>query len=121
MESELLMLQAEAGGNVTVATQAVAAKPKEKLSNGTGQTHPRHFNPLAGLKLNLNPKSATDLVPALAMLKGLYEDGKERIGKLNAKEKDSKQKFEAKKAQHDARIAAIAARLKNGSLSKEFA
>merc|ERR1719476_1220806 len=55
------------------------------------------------------------------MLKGLYEDGKERIGKLNAREKDSKQKFEAKKAQHDARIAAIAARLKNGSLSKEFA
>merc|ERR1719499_498140 len=120
MESELLMLQAEAGGNVTDATQAVAAKPKEKLSNGTGQTHPRHFNPLAGLKLNLNPKSATDLVPALAMLKGLYEDGKERIGKLNAKEKEWKHKFEEKQVEHERRLANIAARVKNHSLTKEF-
>jgi len=116
METELLQLQAAVGGQPVVAATgkpaAAAAKPPKK--------NPRHVNPLAGLKLNLEPKTAADLVPALSMLKGLYEDGKERIGKLNAREQDSKKKFEAKQAQHEQRIAVINARLKNGSLSKEF-
>jgi len=115
MESELLQLQAAAVGQpATTAEQPTAKAAKHPKES-------KHFNPLAGLKLNLNPKSPADLVPALAMLKGLYEDGKERIGKLNAREKDSKQKFEAKQKQHEERVATIAARLKNGSLSKEFA
>jgi len=70
--------------------------------------------------VNLNPKSVADLAPALAMLKGLYEDGKERIGKLNAREKESKEKFDAKEKEHNARIAKIEARFKNHSLSAEF-
>merc|ERR1740120_268934 len=111
MEAELLQLQAEAVGQPASHNASAPAKAGK---------NPRHVNPLAGLKLKLNPKSPMDLVPALAMLKGLYQDGKERIGKLNAREKEFKQKFEAKEAQHNERIAAIAARLKNGSLSKEF-
>jgi len=120
MESELLLLQAEAAGNAPDATTAAAVDPKVKTSNATQPTHPRHFNPLAGLKLNLNPKSAADLAPALAMLTGLYEDGKQRIGQLNAREKDLKRKYEEKQAEHDRRMAVIAARVKNHSLSKEF-
>merc|ERR1719469_1674460 len=85
-------------GNSPDATTAAAVDPKVKTSNATQPTHPRHFNPLAGLKLNLNPKSAADLAPALAMLTGLYEEGKERIGKLNVREKDLKHKFEEKQA-----------------------
>jgi len=104
MESELLQLQAEAAGQPANTT-------KEQS---------RHFNPLAGLKLNLNPKSPTDLVPALAMLKGLYEDGKERIGKLNAREKKSKQQYEEKRSQHEEHLAKISTRVQNGTLSKEF-
>merc|ERR1712151_269943 len=75
-------------------------------------------SPIKGL--NLNPKSVADLAPALAMLKGLYEDGKERIGKLNAREKKSKQRYEEKRIQHEQHLARIAARVQNGTLSKEF-
>lgn len=91
-----------------VAAPAPAEKKKHRKS------------PLAGLKLNLNPKSTTDLIPALAMLKGLYDDGKARIGQLNAREKDLASKFEAKKAEHDRRIKTIEARFANHTLSAEM-
>jgi len=108
METELLQLQAAAGGQpAAVAKPAAAAVAKPVAA-------------VAGIKLNLEPKTASDLVPALAMLKGLYEDGKERIGKLNARDQDSKKKFQVKQAQHDQRIQLINTRAKNGSLSKEF-
>jgi len=113
METELLQLQAFALGT----PPAPAAKPAAKTD---AKSH-HHFNPLAGLKLNLEPKSPADLVPALAMLKGLYEDGKQRVGQLNAREKKSKDHYEAKKAEHDARIAAINAKVKDRKISKEFA
>jgi len=71
-------------------------------------------------KLNLNPKSPADLAPELAMLKGLYESGKERITELNAREKKSKKQFEERQADHDAKIAQIAGRFKNRTLSEEF-
>eukprot|EP00429_Kryptoperidinium_foliaceum_P135437 CAMPEP_0176273418 /NCGR_PEP_ID=MMETSP0121_2-20121125/46210_1 /TAXON_ID=160619 /ORGANISM="Kryptoperidinium foliaceum, Strain CCMP 1326" /LENGTH=275 /DNA_ID=CAMNT_0017613603 /DNA_START=69 /DNA_END=896 /DNA_ORIENTATION=+ len=86
----------------------------------TAPQHEHRKSPLAGLKLNLEPKSPADLVPALAMLKGLYEDGKERIVKLNAREKESKTKFEAKLADHNKRMLAIDTSFKNSSLSAEF-
>jgi len=77
-------------------------------------------SPLAGLKLNFEPKSPTDLIPALTMLKGLYEDGKSRIGKLNVKEKDLKAQFEVKRTEHERRIQAIEVRIKKGTLSAEW-
>jgi len=110
METELLQLQAAALGT----PPATAAKPVDAKAKH------HHFNPLAGIKLNLEPKSPADLVPALAMLKGLYEDGKSRIGDLNAREKKLKDQYEKKKTEHDARIATISARFKNSTLSKEF-
>lgn len=70
--------------------------------------------------VNLNPKSVADLVPALAMLRGLYEDGKERITKLNAREQDSKEKFATKEKEHNSRLDRIEARFKNHTLSAEF-
>jgi len=70
--------------------------------------------------INLNPKTMADLVPALSMLKGLYEDGKERIGRLNAREEEAKTKFIAKEAEHKARVARIEARFQNHTLSAEF-
>lgn len=107
METELLQLQAAALGT------PAAAKPADKAKH-------HHFNPLAGIKLNLEPKSPADLVPALAMLKGLYEDGKSRIGDLNAREKRLKEQYDKKKMEHDTRIATIDARFKNKTLNKEF-
>jgi len=122
MESELLQLQAEAAGKPANATANIAT-PKASAKNSThlkSPKNPRHYNPLAGLKLNLDPKTPADLLPALAMLKGLYEDGKERIGKLNARETKSKTEFEQRQVKHEQRLATIAAKAKNGTLSKEF-
>mmetsp|Transcript_51298 Transcript_51298/g.143436 ORF Transcript_51298/g.143436 Transcript_51298/m.143436 type:complete len:284 (+) Transcript_51298:112-963(+) len=70
--------------------------------------------------LKLNPKTAADLAPALAMLKGLYEDGKERIARLNARETEAKGKFAEIEAGHNATLARIEARFANHTLSAAF-
>jgi len=113
MEAELLQIMDAAAPNAT------AASPAKAQSHGKGSDHK---NPLAGLKLDLEPKSPADLIPALAMLKGLYEDGKDRITKLNAREQKSKKRHAEKEKQHDARIAEIDARGKSHSvhLSADF-
>mmetsp|Transcript_21421 Transcript_21421/g.43127 ORF Transcript_21421/g.43127 Transcript_21421/m.43127 type:complete len:287 (+) Transcript_21421:71-931(+) len=108
LEVELTELQAAVNGTAAKTPAAAAS------------LHHHSKSPLAGLKLNLEPKSPADLVPALAMLKGLYEDGKERIGKLNAREKEAKLKFEERQAAHNHRMQEIEARFKNGTLSAEF-
>uniref|UniRef100_A0A7S1L786 Uncharacterized protein n=1 Tax=Alexandrium catenella TaxID=2925 RepID=A0A7S1L786_ALECA len=115
IEAELLELQAAAG--------SVDRKPKNAAfmqftNSSQADAAPKRHSPLAGIKLNLNPKSAADLVPALAMLKGLYEDGKQRIAQLNAKEQDYKQHHTEKEAEHKARTAHIASQ--NGTVSEEF-
>lgn len=108
-EAALLRLEYAAGGaNTTKEVNQTAGLEKHRKS------------PLSGLKLNLNPTSTADLVPALAMLKSLYEDGKERIAKLNVREKESKQRFAEKEATHTARLERIEARFKNRTLSAEF-
>lgn len=69
---------------------------------------------------SLSPKNVQDLIPALAMLKGLYEDSKERIATANEREKKSKAHYEAKDTEHKARITKIEARFHNHTLSQEF-
>jgi len=116
LETELITLRA-------AALEANATAAASQATNASVQSPAaRHHSksPLAGLKLNLNPKTPADLAPTLAMLKGLYEDGKERISKLNVREKDSKRKFEDKQALHQKRLDEIESRFKNGTLSAEF-
>jgi len=115
MEAELLQLEAAAG--------APQKKPKSaafmQFSNSSQADKPaRRHSPLTGVKINLNPRSKADLVPALAMLKGLYDDGKQRITQLNAREKEYKDKYAEKEAQHKARMAHIASQ--NGTVSEAF-
>lgn len=132
-EAELLQLQAVAEQNVS--TPRVAAKftsatntsiatsvvsNKSALVTQEKPHHDHHKSPLAGVKLNLNPKSAADLIPALAMLKAMYEDGKERIGQLNVREKKLKDKYAEKEAAHKDKLVSIAANFKNGKLNQEF-
>lgn len=90
-----------------------------RLSSIAG-ADPKKHQAVIPPNVNLNPKSVADLVPALAMLKGLYEDGKERIGKLNAREKDLKRQFEVKEAEHTAKLAKIQGQLKEHKVSQEF-
>jgi len=102
-----------------IQTLRLLADPK----NATTKKEEHHVkkSPLADLKnINLEPKSTADLAPALVLLKGLYEDGKERIGKLNAREQKLKEQFEEKKLQHERRLQAIDDRFKNHTLSEEF-
>jgi hypothetical protein len=115
METELIQILDAASPNGTANATANATAHKAHGHKGLD-----HKNPLAGLKLNLEPKSPADLVPALAMLKGLYEDGKERIAKLNGREQDSKKKYAEKEKKHNDRIAQIEARGKNHTLSADF-
>lgn len=67
-----------------------------------------------------NAEATARLAPALAMLKGLLEDGKERIGKLNAREEESKKMYDGKKNEHEKRITNIDTRFREGRLSEEF-
>lgn len=117
---------AAAKSNATNASVVLAANATAQVSNVSSETKAvkpvkkHHEAPLIPKHMNLNPKSLADLAPALAMLKGLYEDGKDRIAKLNVREKDGKKKFEEKVKQHNDRIATIEGRFKNHTLSLEF-
>merc|ERR1719161_769012 len=60
------------------------------------------------------------LAPMLAMLKGLYDDSKERIAQQNAREEKSKKWFVTKQSEHTAKLASIEGKFKNHTLSEEF-
>jgi hypothetical protein len=129
LEATLLQLEATADEQVAPANKTTklpgtdkAAKMKSVASPATASNkkEAKRSSPLTGKKINLNPKKVSDLLPALAMLKGLYEEGKERISQLNAKEKQSKQRFEVQQKDHLARLATIEGRFKNHTLSEEF-
>jgi len=128
---EATLLQLESSANEYLVPTDKAAKPSSTSKAAITKTNAPHAtaphqegdkqpSPLTGKKINLNPTKVTDLLPALAMLKGLYEEGKERITKLNAKEKQSKQRFEAEQKEHLAKLATIEARFKTHKLSAEF-
>eukprot|EP00929_Paragymnodinium_shiwhaense_P004701 TRINITY_DN10580_c0_g1_i1.p1 TRINITY_DN10580_c0_g1~~TRINITY_DN10580_c0_g1_i1.p1 ORF type:complete len:278 (+),score=109.85 TRINITY_DN10580_c0_g1_i1:79-912(+) len=107
LEDELKQLAALANGTSNATAAPAAAKAE-------------HVKSVIPKNLNLNPKSVADLMPALAMLKGLYEDGKDRIVKLNEREKEMAKKYEEKEVQHKARIDGIEAKFHNHTLSQEF-
>merc|ERR1719375_3044462 len=65
-------------------------------------------------------KGRAALAPMLAMLKGLYQDSKDRISQQNAREEKSKKWFATKEAEHKAKLAKIEGKFKNGTLSQEF-
>merc|ERR1719271_222553 len=54
------------------------------------------------------------------MLKGLYQDTKDRISQQNVREEKSKKWFAEKEADHKAKLDAIEGRFKNHTLSEEF-
>jgi len=107
-------------GNVSQKIQNASTQATIAV-NATGKTHRDGSDIRAALRhINLNPKSAADLAPALAMLKGMYDDGKARISSLNAREKQSKQRFAAKEADHKAKLEKIEFKCNHTRLSAEF-
>jgi len=54
------------------------------------------------------------------MLRGLYEDGKERIAELNTKEEESKKLFAEKQKAHAEKLEALKQKMETKKISKEF-
>merc|ERR1719158_228085 len=65
-------------------------------------------------------KGVAALVPMLGMLKGLYQDSKDRITQQNTRESKSKKWFAEKETEHKAKLATIEAKFGNHTLSEEF-
>jgi len=108
-------------------TAAAAIRGKSNATagpskNSAGPAPEKRHSMLRGIHLKLDPKTPADLVPALAMLTNLYEDGKKRIAALNAREKQSKQWFTDKEAAHSAQLKKIEAYFKDKrhTLSEAF-
>lgn len=142
MEAELLQLQSIAMNTSANASQTKAHINKTAASNTSAVVklaaaknttavvqhatskdavhEERHRNILKGIKMNLNPKTPMDLIPALAMLKAMYDDGKERIAKLNSREKQSKQHYGEQESQHKAKLQQIETKFKNAFKDKKL-
>jgi hypothetical protein len=60
------------------------------------------------------------LAPMLAMLKGLYQDSKDRISQQNVREEKSKKWFADKEIEHKTKMEQIEGKFKNHTLSEEF-
>jgi len=105
---------AKAAKAATVDTKKQVAKAAEKK-----ETDPAKLMASLGIpSLKLKGKAA--LAPMLAMLKGLYQDSKDRIQQQNAREEKSKKWFTGKEAEHKAKLEKIEGNFKNGTLSEEF-
>eukprot|EP00438_Fugacium_kawagutii_P030621 Skav206077 [mRNA] locus=scaffold1771:223605:249915:+ [translate_table: standard] len=65
-------------------------------------------------------KPNSELLPALAMLRSVYADGKERIAKLNKQEEDSKKDFQAKEHAHGQKLSDIRKKLDGKKISEQF-
>lgn len=102
-----------------VAKVAPAAVKKEAAKPAKKEMDPEKMMAsvsVAGLKL----KGAAALAPMLAMLKGLYQDSKDRIAQQNAREEKSKKWFATKEGEHKEKLDKIEGKFKNGTLSQEF-
>lgn len=93
-------------------------KPGAKLESAD----PAKLVASLGGEASPSASNAMALAPMLAMLKGLYEEGKSRIGELNKREIESKKRFAKKELAHKAELARIGRGLSrsNHTLSKEF-
>lgn len=104
----------------TTAAKKVAATPSVNKT-ATKAPAKKEADPaklIASFGIKLSGKAA--LAPMLAMLKGLYEESKDRISQANAREDKSKKWFTSKESEHQAKLAQIEGRFKNGTLSEDF-
>jgi len=85
-----------------------------KLAKEIGMPNMPSLSSVKGLK------GAMALAPMLAMLKGLYEDSKDRISQQNVREEKSKKWFAEKEVEHKAKVASIEGKFANHTLSEEF-
>jgi hypothetical protein len=117
------VVKAESKKNVA-PTKEATKKDVSKLSD----SKPEDMDPAkvaASLGLNLGGaakglQGQAALAPMLAMLKGLYQESKERITEQNTREEKSKKWFAEKETAHKAKLDSIEGKFKNHTLSEEF-
>jgi len=100
----------------------VSEKPAAKATAAAGakkENAKKEDEEVEAVKL-LKLKGKAALAPMLAMMKGLYQDSKDRIAQQNTREEKSKKWFAEKEAEHKAKLASIEGKFKNGTLSEEF-
>jgi len=121
-ESQLLKIQelATPAPAAKAPEAKAAAKPAEKeldpvkMAASLGVPNLPNLGAIKGLKGQMA------LAPMLAMLKGLYDDSKDRIAQQNTREEKSKKWFTQKEAEHKAKLATIDGKFANHTLSEEF-
>jgi hypothetical protein len=111
--------------NATVPTVQVSpTAPKKESAKVAVNPAEAEIDPaklmasLGAPSMTLKGKAA--LAPMLAMLKGLYQDSKDRIAQQNTREEKSKKWFTEKEADHKTKLATIEGKFRNGTLSEEF-
>jgi len=134
LESELLQLQHALVNSTNAskvqkenktAAKAVSASKSPKVSSANVQMHKDVHsdiqNKLATAEGLMKGKMGTAMLkPMLAMLKGLYQDQKERIGDLNKKEEESKKRYANQKAAFEKRVQKIKDEVAQHKFSSEF-
>jgi len=129
-EADLLRLQqaVDAPAAPVVAAKKEVAAPAKKEEAKAAPKKEKEESPQEMLKSLGIPNMAAvkglkgrmALAPMLAMLKGLYEDSKERIHTQNVREEKSKKWFAEKEGEHKKKIDTIEGKFKNHTLSEEF-
>merc|ERR1712079_526314 len=87
------LLQLKAGVDQALATgpRGTQAALKRKFKFAAASKTASHWqekglSPLAGSVVSVKRKNTADLMPALALMESRYEEGKQRIARLNTKE-----------------------------------
>lgn len=115
--------EAKKKSNSSTTTKAVAPSKKvdQKVPAATAAVAQKaESSSDADAAVLKGPKDPVALATELAMLKGIYEQGRERIGDMNRKEKKSKEDFAKKEAAHKENLAEIEARFHSNKGSAEF-
>jgi len=111
----------------TVAAKAPEAKKevaptakKEAPKLAAKEESPKDMLASLGIHAPTGMVGKAALAPMLAMLKGLYDDSKNRISEQNTREEKSKKWFSSKELEHKTKIDKIEGSFKNHTLSEEF-
>jgi len=116
---------------ITKADSKKAAAPVADKEVAAGQTAKKAVPADVDRKVAVPPeipslnsvsglKGQMALAPMLAMLKGLYQDSKDRIAQQNSREEKSKKWFADKEADHKRKLATIESKFQNHTLSEEY-
>lgn len=102
------------------AKKAVTPAAKKAPKPAAKEESPKDMLASLGIHAPKGLVGKAALAPMLAMLKGLYDDSKNRISEQNTREEKSKKWFASKELEHKTKMDKIEGEFKNHTLSEEF-